>query len=260
MTSENRAGGPGKFDTASTSNSLSYAENHATCRRSCDVDALCVGYSFYAPLRYGGQKLDGTVRTGYETVAPVVKELEKELGALLPERWAQKVDEHGSAVREWSLRPLGDSLKLNLDDRNRTSTPSALPPLLRDLAKARLGQTILASSPLKLALGVAVWLFLALCFYRCCCRRRKPPHKRLVVLEPDEEEARGGKPSRRRSKRPSDAMPFLPSNRSAAELELAEQVADLERRLAVSKATELAEQVAELERRLAVSKATRPEV
>ena len=101
-------------------------------------------------------------------MAPVVKELEKELGALLPERWAQKVAEHGSAVREWSLRPLGDSLKLNLDDRNRTSTPSALPPLLRDLAKTKLGRAILAKSPLKLALGVAGWLFLALCFYRCC--------------------------------------------------------------------------------------------
>ena len=49
-----RAGGPGKYDSASTSNSLSYAENHATCRRSCDVDAFCVGYSFYAPL-VGGQ-------------------------------------------------------------------------------------------------------------------------------------------------------------------------------------------------------------
>ena len=147
--------------------------------------------------------LNETVRTGYETVAPVVKELEKELGALLPERWAQKVAEHGSAVREWSLRPLGDSLKLNLDDRNRTSTPSALPPLLRDLAKAKLGRAILAKSPLKLALGVAGWLFLALCFYRCCCRRRKPPHKRLV--EPDEEEARGGMPSPR-PKRRSDAL------------------------------------------------------
>ena len=169
-------------------------------------------------------------------MAPVVKELEKELGALLPERWAQKVAEHGSAVREWSLRPLGDSLKLNLDDRNRTSTPSALPPLLRDLAKAKLGRAILAKSPLKLALGVAGWLFLALCFYRCCCRRREPPHKRLV--EPDEEEAAGGgKPSPRRPKRRSDAMPFLHANRSAAELELAEQVEELERHLAVSKAT-----------------------
>ena len=49
-----RAGGPGKYDSASTSNSLSYAENHATCRRSCDVDAFCVGYSVYAPL-VGGQ-------------------------------------------------------------------------------------------------------------------------------------------------------------------------------------------------------------
>jgi len=90
------------------------------------------------------------------------------------------------------------------------------------------------------------------------------------------EEAGGGKPSPRRPKRRSDAMPLLPSNRSAAELELAEQVAELERRLSVSKATELAEQVAhtnrpaaeleleeqvaELERRLSVSKATRPEV
>ena len=148
-------------------------------------------------------------------MAPVVKELEKELGALLPERWAQKVAEHGSAVREWSLRPLGDSLKLNLDDRNRTSTPSALPPLLRDLAKAKLGRDILAKSPLKLALGVAGCLFLALCFYRCCCRRRKPPHKRLV--EPDEEEARGGMPSPR-PKRRSDA-------------ELAEQVAELQLRM-----------------------------
>ena len=167
-------------------------------------------------------------------MAPVVKELGGELDALLPDRWAQKAAEHGSAVREWSLRPLGDSLKLNLDDRNRTSTPSALHPLLRDLAKAKLGRAILASSPLKLALGVAVWLFLALCFYRCCCRRRKPPHKRLV--EPDEEEAGGGKPSPRRPKRRSDAMPFLHANRSA-ELELAEQVAELEQHLAVSKAT-----------------------
>ena len=155
------------------------------------------------------------MRTGYETVAPVVKELEKELGALIPERWAQKVAEHGSAVREWSLRPLGDSLKLNLDDRNRTSTPSALPPLLRDLAKAKLGRAILAKSPLKLALGVAGWLFLALCFYRCCCRRREPPHKRLV--EPDEEEARGGMPSPR------------PKRRSNAEL--AEQVGELKLRM-----------------------------
>mmetsp|Transcript_49574 Transcript_49574/g.156952 ORF Transcript_49574/g.156952 Transcript_49574/m.156952 type:complete len:258 (+) Transcript_49574:417-1190(+) len=181
------------------------------------------------------EKLDGTVRTGYETVAPVVKELEKELGALLPERWAQKVAEHGSAVREWSLRPLGDSLKLNLDDRNRTSTPSALPPLLRDLAKAKLGQAILASSPLKLALGVAVWLFLALCFYRCCCRRREPPHKRLV--EPDEEEARGGMPSPR-PKRRSDAL-HRPQ-------ELAEQLAELKLRM---------KEVGELERRLSMSKA-----
>ena len=159
-------------------------------------------------------------------MAPVLKELEKELGALLPERWAQKVAEHGSAVREWSLRPLGDSLKLNLDDRNRTSTPSALPPLLRDLAKAKLGQAILASSPLKLALGVAGWLFLALCFYRCCCRRRKPPHKRLV--EPDEEEARGGMPSPR-PKRRSNALhrPCL----NGAEQELAEQLAELKLRM-----------------------------
>ena len=149
------------------------------------------------------------------TVAPVLKELETELGALLPERWAQKVAEHGSAVREWSLRPLGDSLKLNLDDRNRTSTPSALPPLLRDLAKAKLGRAILAESPLELALGVAGWLFLALCFYRCCCRRRKPPHKRLV--EPDEEEARGGMPSPR------------PKRRSNAELE--EEVGELKLRM-----------------------------
>ena len=131
------------------------------------------------------------MRTGYETVAPVVKELEKELG--VPER------------------------------------------------------------SLELALGVAGLLFLALCFSRCCCRRREPPHKRLG--ESDEEEAGGGKPSPRRPKRRSDAMPFLPSNRSAAELELEEQVAEL--RLSVSKATELAEQVAhelaeqvaELERR-----------
>ena len=167
-------------------------------------------------------------------MAPVVKELEKELGALLPERWAQKVAEHGSAVREWSLRPLGDSLKLNLDDRNRTSTPSALPPLLRDhVVKA--GRAILATSPLELALGVAGLLFLALCFSRCCCRRREPPHKRLG--EPDEEEAGDGKPSPRRPKRRSDAMPFLHANRSAAELELAEQVAELEQHLAVSKAT-----------------------
>mgnify|MGYP006251809737 CR=1 FL=1 len=106
-----------------------------------------------------------------------------------------------------------------------------------------------------MALGVAGWLFLALCFFRCCCRRREPPHKRLG--ESDEEEAGGGKPSPRRPKRRSDAMPFLHANRSAAELELAEQVAELERRLTVSKATELAEQVAhelaeqvaELERR-----------
>ena len=173
-------------------------------------------------------------------MAPVVKELEKELGALLPERWAQKVAEHGSAVREWSLRPLGDSLKLNLDDRNRTSTPSALPPLLRDLAKAKLGRAILAKSPLNLALGVAGWLFLALCFYRCCCRRREPPHKRLV--EPDEEEARGGMPSPR-LKRRSDAL-HRPQ-------ELAEQLAELKLRM---------KEVGELERRLAVSKATRPEV
>jgi len=229
-------------------------------------------------------------------VAPVVKELEKELGALLPERWAQKVAEHGSAVREWSLRPLGDSLKLNLDDRNRTSTPSALPPLLRDLAEAKLGQAILAKSPLELALGVAGWLFLALCFSRCCCRRREPPHKRLV--EPDEEEARGGMPSPR-PKRRSDAelaeqvaelklrmkevgglvlrscaspVPLLCSLQTAAaesaaaeappdafhrpclneaEQELAEQVAELKLRM---------KEVGELERRLAVSKATRPEV
>ena len=172
-------------------------------------------------------------------MAPVVKELEKELGALLPERWAQKVAEHGSAVREWSLRPLGDSLKLNLDDRNRTSTPSALPPLLRDhVVKA--GRAILAESPLELALGVAGWLFLALCFYRCCCRRREPPHKRLV--EPDEEEARGGMPSPR-PKRRSDAL-HRPQ-------ELAEQLAELKLRM---------KEVGELERRLAVSKATRPEV
>ncbi|EOD05003.1 hypothetical protein EMIHUDRAFT_220481 [Emiliania huxleyi CCMP1516] len=158
-----RAGGPGKYDSASTSNSVSYAfANHATCRRSCDVDAFCVGYSFYAPLV--GEKLGGTV-------APVLKELETELGALLPERWAQKVAEHGSAA----------------------------------------GRAILANSPLELALGVAGWLFLALCFYRCCCRRREPPHKRLV--EPDEEEARGGMPSPR------------PKRRSNAEL--AEQVAEL---------------------------------
>ena len=147
-------------------------------------------------------------------MAPVVKELETELGALIPERWAQKVAEHGSAVREWSLRPLGDSLKLNLDDRIRTSTPSALPPLLRDhVVKA--GRAILANSPLMLALGVAGWLFLALCFYRCCCRRREPPHKRLV--EPDEEEARGGMPSPR------------PKRRSNAEL--AEQLAELKLRM-----------------------------
>ncbi|EOD21182.1 hypothetical protein EMIHUDRAFT_123857, partial [Emiliania huxleyi CCMP1516] len=118
--------------------------------------------AFYADFV---EMLNETVRTGYETVAPVVKELEKELGALLPERWPQKVAEHGSAVREWSLRPLGDSLKLNLDDRNRTSTPSALPPLLRDhVVKAV--RAILAKSPPELALGVAGWLFLALCFYR----------------------------------------------------------------------------------------------
>ena len=49
-----RAGGPGKYLSASWFNSLSYAENHATCRRSCDVDAFCVGYSVYAPL-VGGQ-------------------------------------------------------------------------------------------------------------------------------------------------------------------------------------------------------------
>ena len=180
-------------------------------------------------------------------MAPVVKELEKELGALLPERWAQKVAEHGSAVREWSLRPLGDSLKLNLDDRNRTSTPSALPPLLRDLAKAKLGQAILASSPLKLALGAAGLLFLALCFYRCCCRRRKPPHKRLV--EPDEEEARGGMPSPWRalssaSHNPCDhpsprrsssteARGGMPSPRPKrrSDAELAEQVAELKLRM-----------------------------
>ena len=86
-----------------------------------------------------------------------------------------------------------------------------------------------------LALGVAGWLFLALCFYRCCCRRRKPPHKRLV--EPDEEEARGGMPSPR-PKRRSDAL-HRPQ-------ELAEQLAELKLRM---------KEVGELERRLSVSKA-----
>mmetsp|Transcript_25085 Transcript_25085/g.82670 ORF Transcript_25085/g.82670 Transcript_25085/m.82670 type:complete len:207 (+) Transcript_25085:286-906(+) len=42
-----RAGGPGKYHSASTSRPL-------LCRRSCDVDAFCVGYSVYAPL-VGGQ-------------------------------------------------------------------------------------------------------------------------------------------------------------------------------------------------------------
>eukprot|EP00312_Isochrysidales_sp_CCMP1244_P042598 CAMPEP_0202747738 /NCGR_PEP_ID=MMETSP1388-20130828/9229_1 /ASSEMBLY_ACC=CAM_ASM_000864 /TAXON_ID=37098 /ORGANISM="Isochrysis sp, Strain CCMP1244" /LENGTH=55 /DNA_ID=CAMNT_0049415107 /DNA_START=38 /DNA_END=202 /DNA_ORIENTATION=+ len=46
-------------------------------------------------------------------------------------------------------------------------------------------------------------------------------------------------------------MPFLHANRSAAELELEEQVAELERRLSVSKATELAEQVAHTDRPVA---------
>ncbi|EOD21191.1 hypothetical protein EMIHUDRAFT_241517 [Emiliania huxleyi CCMP1516] len=113
--------------------------------------------------------------------------------------------------------------------------PSAVAAQYKLDETVQTGYAILANPPVELALGAAGLLFLALCFSRCCCRRREPPHKRLV--EPDEEEAGGGKPSPRRPKRRSDAMPFLHANRSAAELKLAEQVAELERHLAVSKAT-----------------------